>query len=141
MKATVYSALLLVIACLYFACGYSYATGTIPPEYLEVPVPVPVTVEKQWDETLVLGLTPDGHIVENPDSDEGYVYIITLHYMKGEVYNEISVWVPFGEGIMAGVVLNVPSDDYAIDVRSGKVTPVTPEPEVAPDPAEDEEGF
>lgn len=120
MKNFFYSSVLLAIASVWAMVGYTYAVDSAQPIYLEVPVPYEVMIVKEWDETLTLGLTPTGEIVElgGEFNEKLYLYVITVRMNVGPAMNETTVWVPFPGGLLAGVVISFQSDDYTLEVRA-----------------------
>lgn len=141
MKATFYSLTLLAIAALWFACGYTWATNSTEPEYIQVPVDVMVSVERQWDETMLLGVDPDLNVVElAKDYDPSlYLYIVEVNYNVDGGYSDITIFMDLQEGY-ASLGISVASGDYAVKVTKGTATmPIGSEPApVDPSEATDE---
>lgn len=131
LKTTVQVTLLVAIAAVWFLAGTSYGFGSTEPVQVPVETIVEVPVAEEWERTLVLGITPEGSIVEAPESDEGFVYVLTIHYNAGDTYNEVMIWLPLGDAY-AGVSIKFSSAKYAVDVRR------VGEPEDLPTPAPEE---
>jgi hypothetical protein len=124
LKATLYSVLLVAIAALWGVCGYNYAKGSIEPQVVKEPVPVEVMVEvaHEYPLSLVLGVYTDGTIKKNPDrEDESLMYIVSVHFERGDSFTEATVWLPVYDGKRLagrmGMPIMVPSDDYHIVVE------------------------
>lgn len=109
---------LLLLACaLVTMFGLGFLSTPAPSE---VPVYYPVVVERQWEQTMILGLTPDGELKElEPDADEsGYVYIITIRMDRSDSATETTIWLPYADGFV-GIGLMLSADDFEIETRQG----------------------
>jgi len=142
MKYLKLAATLVLLAgsvSLSFACGSLWAEGNAAPVakdriiYVDklVPVPVEVHVEREWDKTLVLGLTLDGTIEEldGPIDGSDYAYLVTVKFDVGDYPSEITVWIPFDEnGTLGGIGLAVWATEYHVSIeRGGAIGDVIPE--------------
>ena len=143
MKYLKQSAIVVLVAAIMaisFTCGSlwtdgmneAYADDRIV--YVDKIVPVEVPLDREWAETMVLGLTPDGKVDDLSSAksiDRSlYMYIFTIDYDPDVYGNEITVWVPYDdEGTWAGIPVRISASEYLVSVERGESGPGTvPEP-------------
>lgn len=144
-KATIISALLIAFAAVQGYAGYLHGLNSAPApttEYVQVPVPVPTETAKQYQQITRLGITIDGQVVQEPESEAGMLYIVTLSANLDGGFSEPVIYLDFGERVLI-LTMRVKSTDYCVHVKridgsSPKLPPPDEEDGDEHDPDEDD---
>lgn len=135
MKNVIYCFMLLAIGTIWFACGYSYAEGSMEPvtEVHKIEVPVEVRVEKSYSDSVLIGLTGDLREMEleegyNPND---YLIVFEVRYNKADTnysFGTVQLYIDLGDMGQLSKQIVVPSNDFEIKVIKGSALLDLPDP-------------
>lgn len=117
IKATILSVFLIAMCAVQSYAGYLHGLNSAPSPTTEyIQVPVPVEIPKVYQQSIRLGITVDGRVVQDPETEDGLLYIVTLDSNPDGGYSEPVIYLDFGDRIML-LTLRVRSTDYCVHVK------------------------